>query len=93
MAVLQIVVLAGSFHFKAAVEMKKFVACGDQDIATAECNAAQAPVATTALEVYLARVPVDHLRNILFLKIDHKYAAVTLALAAAAYDGCRDESW
>ena len=93
MAVLQIKVRTGSPDFEAAIVMKKFVACGDQDIATAECNAAQAPVATTALEVYLARVPVDHLRNIPFLEIDHKYAAVTLALAAAAYDGCRDERW
>lgn len=93
MAVFQIVVLAGSLHFKAAVEMKKFVACGDQDIATAKCNAAQASVATTALEVYLTRVPVDQLHYILFLKINPKYAAVTLALPAAAYDGRCDERW
>ena len=93
MAVLQIVVLVGSLQFEAAVETKKLVTCGDQDIATAERNAAQTPVATAALEVYLARVPVDQLGDVLFLKIDHIYTAVTLALAAAAYDGCRDERW
>lgn len=93
MAVLQIVVLIGSPDFEAAVETKKFVTCSDQDIVITECNAAQAPITTAAFKVYLARVPVDQLHNILLLKIDHKYAAVTLALPAAAYDGCRDDCW
>ena len=93
MAVLKIVVLVRSLHFKATVETKKLVACGDQDVATAERNAAQAPIATAALEVNRSRVPVDWLRDILFLKIDHKYAAVTLALPAAAHHGRREERW
>ncbi len=93
MAVLQITVRIGSPDFEAAIVMKKFVACGDQDVVVAECDTAQAPVATAALEVYLARVPVDQLLDVLLLKIDHKYAAVTLAFPAAAYDGCCDELW
>ena len=93
MAVLQIAALIRSLHFEAAVVAKKFVACGNQYIVTVECNAAQAPVGAAALEVYIGRVPIDMLRNLLFLKIDRKYAAVTLALPAAAHDGCRDELW
>ena len=73
------------------LKAKKFVACGNQYIVTVECNAAQVPVGAAALEVYIALVPVDMLLNFLFLKIDRKYAAVTLALPAATHDGCRDE--
>ena len=93
MAVLQIKVRTGSPDFEAAIVMKKFVACGDQDVVVAECDAAQAPVTAAALKVDLTRVPVDQLHNILILKIDRKYAAVTLAFPAAAYDGCCDELW
>ena len=49
--------------------------------------------AGTMHEVYVALVPVDVLLDLLFLKIDRKYAPVTLALPAAAHDGCRDELW
>lgn len=93
MAMLQITVSTGRFDLEAAVVMKQFVACGDQDIVATDCNAAQTPVATPALEVDLAGVPVDHLHDVMILKINQKYAAVTLAFAAAAYDRCCDELW
>ena len=86
MAVLQIAVHTRSLNLEAAVVTKEFVACGYQDFVTTECHAAQAPVAAAALEVYLARIPVDVLKDILFLKINRIYAAVTLAVPAAAYD-------
>ena len=88
MAVLQIAVRVGSPELEAAVVMEQLVACGDEDIVVAECDTAQAPVAAAALEIDLARVPVDQLHDILFLKIDRIYAAVTLAFPAATYDGC-----
>ena len=91
MAVIQIIVLAESLDFETAVATKKYVACGDQDIFVAECDAAHTPVAAAALEVNLALVPVEELLNLLRLKIDRKYAALTLALPAAAHDGCCDE--
>ncbi len=93
MAALQITVPGRRLNPEVAVVTKKFVACGDQDIVTAECNAAQAPVGTVALEVYVARVPVDVLFDLLFLEIDRKYAPVTLSFLAAAHDGCCDERW
>ena len=93
MAVLQIAVPVGSHDFEAAVVTKKFVARGDQVIVTAERNTAQAPVSAAALEVYVALVPVDGLFDLLIFKIDRKYAAVTLALLAAAHDGCCDKLW
>ena len=91
MAMLQIAVLARSLDFEVAIVTKKFVARCNQNIVIVECNAAQTPVGTAALEVYFGRVPVDVLLNLLFLKIDRKYAAVTLALLAATHDGCRDQ--
>ena len=93
MAVLQIAVRAGSPDLEAAVVMEEFVACGDKYIVVAECDTAQSPVAAAAFEVDLARVPVDQLLDILILKIDRKYAAVTLTFPAATYDGCCDELW
>lgn len=93
MAVLQIAVRAGRPDLEATVVMEKLVACSDKDIVIAECDTAQAPIAAAALEVDLARVPVDQLHDILILKIDCKYAAVTLAFPAAAYDGCCDQLW
>ena len=93
MAVLQIVVLVGGLYFEALVVTKKLVARGDQNIVTAERNAAQTPVGATALEINIALVPVDMLHNLLFLKIYRIYTAVTLALPAATYDGCCDERW
>ena len=93
MAVIQIIVPTESLDFETAVVTIKFVACGDQDIVTAECNTAKAPVSAAALEVYVALVPVDGLFDPLILKIDRKYAAVTFALLAATHDGCCDEFW
>ncbi len=93
MAVLQVAVPVGSLDFETAVVTKKFVACGNQDIFTAERNAAQAPVGAAALEIYAALVPVDLLFHLLILKIDRKYASVTLALLTATHNGCCDELW
>ena len=93
MTVLQIAVLVKTLNLEAAVVTKKFVACGDIHIVTAERDAAQPPVRAATLEVYLARVPVDPLLDFLFLKIDCIYASVALALLTAAYDGCCDELW
>jgi hypothetical protein len=91
MTVLQIVVLAGCLQFEVAVETEKFVAGSDQDIVITECNTAQAPVATAALEIYLARVPVDQLFDILVREIDPENAAMALTLPTAAYNGCRNQ--
>ncbi len=93
MAMLQIAVPVGGHEFEAAVVTKMFVACGDQDIVTAKRNAAQAPVSAATLEVYVTLVPVDVLFDLLVIKIDRKYAAVTLALLAATHDGCRNQCW
>ena len=93
MAVLQIGVRAASLDFEFAVVTKKFVACGNQYIVAVERDAAQAPVGATSLEIDLARVPVYVLLNLLLLKIDREHAAVTLALLAAAHDGCCNELW
>ena len=90
MALLQLMVLASRPDFEVVVVTEKFVACCNQHFVTVECNAAQAPVSTAALEVYLARVPVDRLQHFLLFKIDHEYAAVTLTFAAAAHDRGRD---
>ncbi len=91
MAVIQIVVPAESLDFETAVATKKYVAFGDQDIFVGECDAAQTSVAAAALEVDFALVQVEELLNPLFLKVDRIHTAMTLALLAAAHDGCCDE--
>ena len=91
MAVLQILVLVGSFDLEATVVAKKLVARGNQYIVTVESNATQATVGTSTLEVYLGLVPVDVLLNLLFLEIDCKCTTVTLTLSAATHDGCSEE--
>ena len=93
MAVIQIVVPTESHDFETAVETTKYIACGDQDIFVAERDAAQTWVAAAALEVNLARVPVEELLNLLRFKVDRKYAAVILTLPAAAHNGCCDKLW
>ena len=93
MAVLQIVVLTDSLDFETAVATKKYIACGNQDFFVAECDAAQISVATAALEINLALVPVEELLNLVLLKIDRKYAALPLAWLVAAHDRCRNEFW
>ncbi len=93
MAVLHIAVLMRALNLEAVVVKKKFVARGDIDIVTVECDATKAPVCAAAFEIYPARVPVDVLHDFLFLKIYRIHAPVTLALLAAAHDGSCDELW
>ncbi len=93
LTVIQILVLAGSLDFESAIVAEKFVASGNQNIFVAECNAAQAPVAAAALDVNLARVPVEVVLDFLFIKVDPIDAAVTSAPAVTTHDRCRDELW
>ncbi len=91
LTVIQILVLTDSLDIETAGVPKQLIASCDQDIIVAECDTAQAPVRAAAFEVNVACVPVDVLLNILILEIDREYAAVTLALLAAAHDGCCDK--
>ena len=93
LAVIQVLVLADILDFETAVVPKQLIASCNQDISVAECDATQTPVATAALEVNLALVPVDSLLDFLFLKVNRIYAAVTLPLLAASHDRCCYERW
>ena len=80
--------LVGPNIIRAAAFCKKY---GDVTLSVTADD--ERPIAELGRAMQDAGRPVDVLLDILFFKIDRIYAAVTLALPAAAYDGCCDELW
>jgi len=92
-AVFQIAISIGLGDLKIAVIAKQLIAGGNVNIIAVESNAAQATIRASAVEIYVARIPVDVLLTRLLFEVDCVYAAVTLTLLTATNDRCRDKFW
>ena len=64
---------------------EQFIAGGNIDLVIMKLDAAQAPVPAPAAEVDLRGIPVHMLESLLLLEIHGVYAAVAVALPAAAH--------
>ena len=91
MAVFQITISIRVLDFKIAVIAKEFITGSDINVIAVECDSAQTPIRTAAFEIDTAGIPVDVLFAGLRFETDRIDTAVTLALLAATYYGCRYE--